>query len=97
MCFIQKPYTCFSIAQARANGKTFKTWFRCILHLYTLVKMISLHLDGKTRSVALYVDGISVSPLPQCVCFTFYMYNAHMEYLCIVNACILNIYNAFIM
>lgn len=35
--------------------------------------------------------------LSVCVCFTFYMYNAHIEYLCIVNACIINIYNAFIM
>lgn len=53
--------------------------------------MISLHLDGKTRSVALYVDSIPVSPLPQCVFYLFYMYNAHMEYLCIVNACIKNL------
>ncbi len=49
--------------------------------------MINSHLDGKTRSVALYVAIIPVSPLPQYV-FYLNVYNAHTEYLCIVNACI---------
>lgn len=30
-----------------------------------LVQMIRRYLNGKTRSVALYVDSIPVSPLPQ--------------------------------